>query len=187
MANSIYHDIEGVGAVKFERSRRARRLNITIRPLRGVRVAVPFGVSLELAVALVRKRAAWIRKHLARIRELERAAADAGTSPVNTVEARRILAPRLDALARRHGFSYGRLTVRNQKTRWGSCSAANNISLNARLIRLSGDLRDYVILHELVHTRIKHHGPAFWDALDRLVGNSRELRKRLRRHPIELV
>lgn len=76
--------------------------------------------------------------------------------------ARSFLLPRVQGLARRHGFSHGRITVRNQKSRWGSCSATGNLSLNARLLFLSPEACDYVLLHELVHTRHLNHSPAFW-------------------------
>ena len=85
-------------------------------------------------------------------------------------------------LARCHGFTYNKVFVKNQRTLWGSCSAANNINLNVSLLGLPDELRDYVILHELVHTRHKNHGRAFWTALNRLVGDGKGLQKRLRRY-----
>ena len=57
---------------------------------------------------------------------------------------------------------------------------SNNISLNATLVRLPEVMRDYVMLHELVHTRLKHHGPDFWQALDALVGDARGLARQMR-------
>ena len=62
---------------------------------------------------------------------------------------REILIKRLDKLAEKHGLKYNRVFVRNQKTRWGSCSSKNNISLNAKLVKLPEKLMDYIILHEL--------------------------------------
>ena len=83
---------------------------------------------------------------------------------------------------RRHGLSYRRVFVKNQKTLWGSCSAANNINLNVNLVRLPDELRDYVILHELVHTRHKNHSRTFWRALDRLVGDGKRFQRQLRQY-----
>jgi predicted metal-dependent hydrolase len=90
-------------------------------------------------------------------------------------------------LAARHGFTYNRVFVRHQKTRWGSCSHKNNINLNARLVQLPQALMDYTILHELVHTRIKHHGPRFWEALSRYIPDSRALDRQLNAYWILLV
>ncbi len=74
---------------------------------------------------------------------------------------------RLEALAREHGFEYGRVTVRQQRTRWGSCSRQGNISVNARLLLLPSAACDYVLVHELCHTRRMDHSSAFWDLLEK--------------------
>ncbi len=80
-----------------------------------------------------------------------------------------------------HGFSFRRIAVRNQKTRWGSCSTLNNINVNINRIKLPDHLRDYVILHELVHTIHKNHSKAFWNKLDEVVGGkAKELRREMR-------
>jgi predicted metal-dependent hydrolase len=96
------------------------------------------------------------------------------------------LPKRLTELAAQHGFRYGRAGIRNQKSRWGSCSSKNNISLNIHLLNLPGHLRDYVILHELVHTEQKNHSKHFWFRLDEVAGGrARELRKEMKSCRIE--
>lgn len=90
-------------------------------------------------------------------------------------------------LAERHKLDYRRVTVRNNKTRWGSCSRDNNISLNIHLMRLPQYLCEYIILHELAHTLHKHHQKAFWQYLDRLTGGkARELDKELNKFSPEV-
>ncbi|TVQ27569.1 MAG: M48 family peptidase [Wenzhouxiangella sp.] len=76
--------------------------------------------------------------------------------------ARGHLVPRTQCLAERFGFRVGRITIRNQKSRWGSCSGRGNLSLNARLLFLSPAACDYVLLHELAHTEHLNHSPKFW-------------------------
>lgn len=76
------------------------------------------------------------------------------------------LPDRVKYLARKHDFTYTSVTCRHQTTRWGSCSFRNRISLNTELMRLPAELRDYIILHELTHTRHKHHQKAFWNYLE---------------------
>ncbi|NLE09496.1 MAG: M48 family metallopeptidase [Dehalococcoidales bacterium] len=174
-------DIPGIGPVLFERSRRARRVSISIRPFTGVRVAVPFGVSFTKAEALTRERKSWIQKHLLQMRQYETDIANASSQviDIDKDEAKRKLTSRLAYLAEKHGFACNRVSVRNQKTRWGSCSFHNNISLNMQLVRLPDDLIDYVLLHELAHTKIKNHSKQFWALLDSLTGNAHALRVRL--------
>ena len=175
--------IEGVGEVLLERSRRARHICLSFRPFKGVRVAVPYGVPFERAEAVAQARSAWIEKHLRRMAKVEQDAVTYDQRiPVNRSVARRVIADRLQELARLHGFTFGRIFIRNQKSRWGSCSGQNNINLNVHLVLLPPALRDYVILHELVHTRVKHHGPQFWAALERYVPDCRQVDKELNRY-----
>jgi hypothetical protein len=77
--------------------------------------------------------------------------------------------------------------VKNQKTRWGSCSDKNNINLNINLVRLPDELIDYVILHELVHTRIKNHSHQFWEEMNKVVEDPKSLDKKLRQYTPSLL
>jgi predicted metal-dependent hydrolase len=83
-------------------------------------------------------------------------------------------------LAQIHNFSLRKIILRRQKTLWGSCSSQNNISLNSNLAFLKDELIDYVILHELVHTKVKNHSRKFWDELERVLPNSRMLNRELK-------
>lgn len=174
-------DVEGIGPVLFERSRRARIMNITVKSPDHVRVAVPRGVPVSRALAFARSKAEWLRDRLVEFRQLEEEYQHLldREARLDKDEARGMLVERLIELAEQHGFSFNRVSIRRQKTRWGSCSSGNNISLNMRTVLLPDRLRDYIILHELVHTKIKHHGRAFWRALDRMVGDAKELDRQL--------
>lgn len=72
------------------------------------------------------------------------------------------LPPRVAELASEHGFAYKKLRIKNQKTRWGSCSFKGNINLNLRLMMAPAEVSDYVIVHELCHIRELNHSRAFW-------------------------
>lgn len=95
-------------------------------------------------------------------------------------EAKHYLPIRVDQLAEKHGFKYKRVFVKNLKSRWGSCSNVNNINLNLHLMRLPEHLTDYVILHELAHTREKNHGKGFYKLLEDLVPGAKKLDRELR-------
>jgi predicted metal-dependent hydrolase len=86
-------------------------------------------------------------------------------------EARKLLPARLKELAATHGLRYAKVTIRNNRRNWGSCSSRNNISLNLQMMKLPEDLIDYILLHELVHTEIKDHSERFWERLDQLTHN----------------
>ncbi len=98
-------------------------------------------------------------------------------------EAKKLLPPKLTEMAMKHGFQISKITIRNNKRNWGSCSSKNNISLNLQMMKLPDELIDYILLHELVHTKIKNHGPGFWQKLDELTNlKARELSKQVRKY-----
>ncbi|NOR76212.1 MAG: DUF45 domain-containing protein [Draconibacterium sp.] len=98
-------------------------------------------------------------------------------------EAKKILPLKLQDLAKKHGFQYQKVTIRNNKRNWGSCSYKNNISLNLQMMKLPDELIDYILLHELVHTNIKNHGEKFWEKLNSITDyRARELAKQVKKY-----
>lgn len=111
--------------------------------------------------------------------QVQEIAAAAVTGALRT-EAKEVLPAMVSEAAARYGFSYGKVTVRASRTRWGSCSYCNDISLSIFLMRLPRHLIWYVILHELCHTCHKDHSPQFHRLLDSLVGGrEKELHREL--------
>ena len=97
-------------------------------------------------------------------------------------QADHLLVSRLEELAKSHGFHYKNIRIRRLSSRWGSCSSDNIITLSYFLIQLPWPLIDYVIVHELVHTRYLHHGPDFWTEFTRVLPEARGLQKQIRRY-----
>lgn len=96
-------------------------------------------------------------------------------------EAKRILPGRLQALAQRHGFVFHDVKIQSSRTRWGSCSSRGVINLSYFLMLLPDHLIDYVLLHELCHTKEMNHGEKFWTLMDSVTGNrARALRLELK-------
>jgi len=100
--------------------------------------------------------------------------------------ARRELAVRAEELARQHSAPMRRVIVRNQKTRWGSCSVRGTISLNWRLIQVPEAVRDYIILHELTHLRHLNHSPRFWAEVETVCPDYRAAEDWLKRNSAEV-
>lgn len=94
-----------------------------------------------------------------------------------------ILPPRLYQLSLQYGLTYRSVKINSSTGRWGSCSSSGNINLSCFLMLLPRHLIDYVLLHELAHTREMNHGDAFWALLDRLTeGKALQLRSELKQH-----
>lgn len=79
-----------------------------------------------------------------------------------------------------YGFPYKRVSIRNQKSRWGSCSSDGNLNFNCKMMCLRDELRDYIIVHELCHIAELNHSKKFWNLVECTVPNYRELRKELK-------
>lgn len=91
------------------------------------------------------------------------------------------LVPRVHELAARHGVQVRRVIIRNQRSRWGSCSRSGTIALNFRLVQMSDAIADYVVIHELMHVKQQNHGPRFWALVERACPEYREAERWLRR------
>ena len=97
------------------------------------------------------------------------------------------LAPLLPFLAAAHGFDYRGVKIQPSCTRWGSCSARRDINLSYYLMLVPPHLADYVMLHELCHTREMNHSPRFWALLDQFTGGkAHALREELKRYRCSL-
>jgi len=184
--------ISGIGEVLLEQSSRAKHMNLSIRPFRGVRVAVPKGVSFESAETFARSKSQWVIRHLPKFKAIEQEAARRQNAPsvssnINWKTGREFLIQRLNVLSEKFGLPYNRAFVKNQKTRWGSCSEKKNINLNINLLKLPEELMDYAIIHELVHTKVLNHSAQFWELLEKFVKDARTLDRELQKYSLFLL
>lgn len=97
-------------------------------------------------------------------------------------QAEGLLPNRLRDLASKHGFEFNSVNVRHLKARWGSCDHKQNITLNLFLMMLPWDLIDYVLLHELAHTKALHHGPEFWQIFDTALPGAKQKKHKLKNY-----
>jgi predicted metal-dependent hydrolase len=97
-------------------------------------------------------------------------------------QAENLLPKRLSTLAQKFDFEYKSISIRQLKARWGSCNSKNEITLNFFLMQLPWDLIDYVLLHELSHTKALHHGPEFWSIFETALPGAKQRRKLLKNY-----
>jgi len=102
------------------------------------------------------------------------------------IEAKQYLPDKVKVLSAKFGLEYTKLTLKNIKSRWGSCSRKNNINLSIHLMRLPEHLIDYVVLHELVHTVHHNHSTRFWSKLDEVTNGAKNLDKELKKYRIAI-
>lgn len=183
---SIYHH-PLLGEVVLVCSWRARRVVISVRPSGEVRLTYPRMVGKARALEFLESRVEWVEQ--SRRRLAERAVHQPEYTPDQIEqmrrEAKKVLPERVALLAERFGFKYGRVSIRASRSKWGSCSGENNISLSLFLMTLPEHLRDYVIIHELCHTVHHNHSASFHALVDRSLGGAeKSLQRELRQYSI---
>lgn len=183
---SIYHH-PLLGEVVLVCSWRARRVVISVRPSGEVRLTYPRMVGKARALEFLESRVEWVEQ--SRRRLAERAVHQPEYTPDQIEqmrrEAKKVLPERVALLAERFGFKYGRVAIRASRSKWGSCSGENNISLSLFLMTLPEHLRDYVIIHELCHTVHHNHSASFHALVDRSLGGAeKSLQRELRQYSI---
>jgi hypothetical protein len=170
--------------VLFVRHPRARRYVVTVRDDGLVRVTVPRWGSLREARAFAAEQQAWIERQRRRMAQEQVAVPQVHEDARREarLRAKRELPPRLMTLAAEHGLTVSRVSVRNQKWRWGSCSRKGHICLNWRLVETPPWVRDYVMIHELMHLRRMDHSRKFWKLVADICPEYKEARRWLREH-----
>ncbi len=162
--------------VSYRHSQRACRLRITIKPTKTIIVTIPKHSTRQQAQQFLQSKISWIKKQLQKIDQQEKLQQSLPDLPtIDLDKAQDELFNRLDYFSDKDNLPYNKVKFRCQKTKWGSCSSQNNISLNINIAWLTMELQDYILLHELVHTRIKNHSKKFWAELDRFVGGRAKL------------
>jgi predicted metal-dependent hydrolase len=170
----------------LRRSIRTRTVRITIHRTGEVVVSAPVGVPQIFITAYVARMQKWITSKLLLIKE-RAPQAKVSTLPsgrrdfmLHKEESLRILSQRTQELNQAYHFSYTKIVVRNQKTRWGSCSRHGVINFNYRLASMPDEVRDYVIVHELCHLKQFNHSQNFWDLVKQTMPNYKEIKKKLK-------
>lgn len=164
---------------------RARRYVIRVRPDGSVRVTIPRGGSQREAREFAERQRQWIDKHRNQIAQEQARVRDTAAPEVERewrARAARELPARLLELADAHGLRVDRVSVRNQRWRWGSCSRSGHICLNWRLAQMPPPIRDYVMIHELMHLKQMNHSPKFWQLVARACPDYEAARQWLREH-----
>jgi predicted metal-dependent hydrolase len=185
-------------AVVFVRHPRARRYVLRVKGDGTVRVTLPRWGSRREGAAFAERERNWIEKQLRRLEEDARRAVDSAPhGPVRLLtgpdgehlsedalreRARCELVPRLNELASIHHLTVARVSIRSQRWRWGSCSPRGHICLNWRLITMPPWVRDYVIVHELMHLKRMDHSPRFWKLVEDACPDYQLARRYLRDH-----
>lgn len=172
-----------LGDIECVRSLRTRSIRLQVRADGTLRLTYPLFTPQGRAIAFAESKASWIikrREQMANHPAISR-------TELNTLrrEARRTIPALVATLAQRHGFRYTSLRISSARTRWGSCSGKDGISISLYVMLLPDHLREFIVLHELCHTRHHNHSTDFHALLDTLCeGKEKALNRELKAHKI---
>lgn len=159
-----------------------------------VTVRAPRSVSEKDIEEILKKKEAWISKHIEKIKEAKERFEAEPTEKLTrekvialAEEALKVIPERVEYFAKVIGVTYGKITIRNQKTRWGSCSSKGNLNFNCLLMLAPPEVLDYVVVHELCHRKQMNHSKAFWLEVEKVLPNYKEARKWLKEDGSQMI
>ncbi len=180
---------EQIPMPKYTVIRSSRRtVSIQITPDGQVLVRCPNRMPAQAVEAFVREKSGWIKKHMEKKAEQPKATpfTDAQLKAL-AAQTKALLQDRLPLFARKIGVTYQRVTVRRQRTRWGSCSSKGNLNFNCLLTLVPPDVFDYVVVHELCHRKEMNHSAQFWAEVEKQLPHYKTCRKWLKDHGSSLI
>lgn len=149
---------------------------IQVNPDLTVTVRAPEYASVKDIDRILREKEPWIRKHKEQIRERKALYESEETAYLTNAEIQELadkalgyIPERVEYFSKMIGVNYGRITIRSQKTRWGSCSAKGNLNFNCLLMLTPPEVIDYVVVHELCHRKEMNHSKAFWSEVEKVL------------------
>ncbi len=177
--------------IRLIRSQR-KTISVEVRPDLEVLVRAPLKMKTADINKFIESKRAWIDKHLSSMRSKTVVRETAAAFTADEVkqmcqDALKLLPPRIEFWAERIGVSYSRITIRNQRTRWGSCTAKGHLSMNCLLALCPAEVVDYVIIHELCHLIHMNHSSAFWAEVAKYCPEWKTYRKWLKVSGQELI
>ena len=178
------------GEFEYQVIRSARKtMTLEVRRDGNVIVRAPLRTGLPRIKRFVNQKQEWVLGCLERTkeyREQKPLSADLSESKRNVYirKAKETITKRVSYFARLMGVSYRNITIREQKTRWGSCSSKGNLNFNYQLYYLPDELLDYVVIHELAHRRYMDHSKEFWAEVEKYCPDYRERRQQLKKYKL---
>lgn len=170
--------------VKIIRSNR-KTVSIEITKEAKVLVRAPYRMPDVEIQKFLNAKSDWIEKHIQMQKERMKTAQN--TKQLTNEEIQELAEKALEVIPKRVayyakiiGVTYGRITIRNQKTRWGSCGSNGNLNFNCMLMRMPPEIQDYVVVHELCHRKEMNHSPRFWAEVEKVMPDYQVRRKWLK-------
>lgn len=163
--------------------RSARKsMSLEIKEDGGLLLRLPYSVTTKRAMDFLTQYEGWIAKHYETVVNKRQSRPDYSEAEINEYKKklRPVLEYRAAYYAGMMGVNYNRIAIRDQKTRWGSCSGKGNLNFNWKLVLMPPEVLDYVMVHELAHRIEMNHSDRFWAQVERIIPDYRKRRRWLK-------
>ncbi len=150
-------------------------------------ITSPYGVELSIIEKFVAEKRRWVFDKLQFFKSLDSKAIRTFSHKdflENKDRALELVKERVGFYNKIYGFSFNNIFIKNQKTRWGSCSCKKNLNLNYKIVFLPEEHRDYIIVHEICHLKEFNHSKRFWALVEKALPNYLDIKKELRNHEL---
>lgn len=169
------------------KSKKAKRVRITVKPGGEVVVTVPWFLPKIMGEKFLAQNQDWVLmrvEKLSQVRPIGNLKHTRYQIAKYKLQARELVKEKLALFNREYGFKYRRIAIRNQKTRWGSCSADKNLNFNYKIVLLPQKLADYLVVHELCHLKEMNHSARFWTLVSKTIPDHKRRRKELNKYDL---
>lgn len=170
---------------KIRKSARVRQLSVVVYRNGDVVIVIPRGLGIGIIDKFIREKADWILKkirYFKRFKNIRIFRFNRNHYLKHKNSALELAIERIEYFNKIFKFEYNKISVKNQKTRWGSCSTKKNLNFNYRILFLPPKLRDYIIVHELCHLEEFNHSRKFWNLVVKTASDYSTIRKELRKN-----
>jgi len=180
--------MENIKIIKGKR----KTISLQIKPDGSIELKAPLQMSDIQIQDFLNQKSEWIEKHLLKVQEHQQQMSQ--IKPLTMEEIHELADQALEVIPKRVayfaplvGVTYGRITIRNQKSRWGSCSSKGNLNFNCLLMLMLPEVLDYVVVHELCHRKEMNHSPQFWAEVRKVLPDYEKRKIWLKEHGDEIM
>lgn len=172
---------------KLKRSKRAKRMRLAVYCDGAVVITTPFGIEQSIVEKFLNEKKQWVLDKIRFFKSVDSKAIRTFSHKdylENKDKALTLVHERVKFYNKIYGFSFNKIFIKNQKTRWGSCSCKQNLNLNYKIVFLPEKHQDYIIVHEMCHLKEFNHSRKFWALVEKTLPNYLDIKKELRNHEL---
>lgn len=177
--------------IKITKSKR-KTISLQIKPDGSMELKVPLQTTNAQIQEFLNQKSDWINKHLQAVKDRQQQMSQIKSLTMEEIrnlanQALEVIPKRVAYFAEIVGVTYGKITIRNQKSKWGSCSSKGNLNFNCLLMLMPTEVQDYIVVHELCHRKEMNHSPQFWAEVRKVLPDYENQKLWLKEHGDEIM